>query len=427
MKKENENKPTQWEEASFLAESLEVKDVSWLSPDYSLPSVCAEFKSKLDPGDIKLFRLEMVTFEKEYPRQEALENVIASMQIPGINLIFLILGDKEKVNFYYGVSQNNLFQEMLAINLGESSEKILKRGIEGNFRGSIVKRVSPIEQNEILKRICDKELRFACLDGVPGVNQDKEKQNYQGIDRLADVMLGEEFGFMIVATPIISSSDSCNQERNFLEKSLSQAYHDIALQAKIQFQYGKNRGESDSTSNTMGINESTSEGVNTSDGASIAWSKADTESENFNGGESTNHKDSSNESDGWQRGTSLAWTRNDSKNTGSGQNVNISQGTSDSISKQSGTSSGSSTTLSLEMAHKGLQAWQEYFDKILYPRLDYGKGKGLFVCSTLLFSPSHSVLEKLAHVSQSVFAGESGNFAPLQMLELSPSSSRLRA
>lgn len=426
MNKENEKKLSQWDEATILAESLKVPEISWLSPDYSLPSKCADFNGEPRIDDIKLFKLDMVTFEKEYPRQEALENVIASMQIPGINLIFLVVGEKGKVSFYYGVSSNNLYQEDLAINLKISAEMI-QHGIQGNFRGSILNEVKRKELNAILKKISDKSLRFACLDGVPGVNQDKEKQNFQGIDRLVDVMMKDEFGFMIVATPIISSNETCNQERNFLEKSLVQVYHDIVLQSKIQFQYGKNDGVNDSTSNTFGTNESLSEGVNTSDGTSIAWSKADTESENFNGGESTNNSSAPNHSNGWQRGTSWAWTRNDSKNTGNGQNVTISQGTTDSLSRQNGKSSGSSRTVSLEIMHKGLQAWQEFFDKILYPRLDYGKGKGLFVCSTLLFSPSPSILEKLAHVSQSVFAGDSGNFAPLQLLELSSTSPRLRA
>ena len=64
MNKENEKKLSQWDEATILAESLKVPEISWLSPDYSLPSKCADFNGEPRIDDIKLFKLDMVTFEK---------------------------------------------------------------------------------------------------------------------------------------------------------------------------------------------------------------------------------------------------------------------------------------------------------------------------------------------------------------------------
>ena len=54
------------------------------------------------PHDLTLYRIEEITFEEKSPRKKALENVISSMRIDGVNFVYLILGDKKGVHFYFG-------------------------------------------------------------------------------------------------------------------------------------------------------------------------------------------------------------------------------------------------------------------------------------------------------------------------------------
>ena len=155
----------------------------------------------LDLRDICLYHIEEVTFDEKAPRKEALENVLSSMRIEGINFIYLIIGDRTGVHFYFGVARDLyvMKENKKLLSIKDVGDFILEPNIKGNFRGSKIKEVSPEEKYKISKIIDDMN-NYALLEGVAGVNEDEEK--YQGVDRLVDVMLGDEFGFMIVAKPM---------------------------------------------------------------------------------------------------------------------------------------------------------------------------------------------------------------------------------
>ncbi len=96
--------------------------------------------------DFELFHILEITYEDEAPRKEALENVISSMLIDDINFIYLIVGSKEKTSFYFGVVKN---EKITSIDIDDIANQILKANIEGNFRGSEIKRVSRTQKREI--------------------------------------------------------------------------------------------------------------------------------------------------------------------------------------------------------------------------------------------------------------------------------------
>ena len=85
---------------------------------------------------------------------------------------------------------------------------------------------------------------------------------------------------------------------------------------------------------------------------------------------------------------------------------------------QEGTSEskGSSSGDSHEDIDKEALEWMKYFDDVVFPRLDYGKGKGLFTVSTFLFAENPMDLLQLTNNTKSIFAGESGNRVPLERL-----------
>ena len=62
--------------------------------NYYLSSNCnMQFRQddeEFDLSDIALYRIEEVSFEEQAPRKEALENVLSTMKIEGINFIYLI-------------------------------------------------------------------------------------------------------------------------------------------------------------------------------------------------------------------------------------------------------------------------------------------------------------------------------------------------
>ena len=150
-----------------------------LSPAYDkLPVTCIEPHS-LPQGGLKFFKINEITYEDKSPRQEALENVLTSVRIPGINLIYLLRGKEDKVSFYFGVAADaDIYNN--TIQTDGVAEKILLPSLQGNFRGSKISPLTSEEIGEIQKYIKSKDLQYACVEGVPGVTKDKEKQDFQG-------------------------------------------------------------------------------------------------------------------------------------------------------------------------------------------------------------------------------------------------------
>ncbi len=396
----------------------------WLFSSYELQMECEE-PEPLPEGELKLYKIEEITYEDESPRQEALENVFASLKITGFNLVYLILGEKEKVSFYFGVATDTLDPENPEkINIQDVAEKILAPSLRGNFRGS---KISPVEAEEVIRireYIMDKHdkkndeparLNFACMEGVPGITKDKEKKDFQGVDRLVDIMLGDEFGLLIVAKPINNTA-----ELDTLEKSLEQIYRLITRQAKQQLQTGTNESENSGVNTTKGTQQTNTEGKNVSINKNISYNAASSVAKG------TNNSSGS-------KGTSETGTetrgRTDSCGITTGENVQVARGVVEQIATQTGSQKGSSSNLSFDIVRKGMQEWLKYFDEVIFPRLDCARGKGLFVSSTLLFAREKPILAKLSNVMKSIFSGEIGNRSPLHAIPLSEeeNGTRLKA
>jgi len=142
------------EKKKQVAEQIQIPNFDWLSSSYELQMACADLPQPLPGGMLKLYKIEEITYEDESPRQEALENVLASLKITGINLVYLILGEKDKVSFYFGVAADQLDPQP-GINLDEIAKKILAPSLRGNFRGSKISPVAPNELNRIRSYIMD--------------------------------------------------------------------------------------------------------------------------------------------------------------------------------------------------------------------------------------------------------------------------------
>lgn len=186
--------------SNFEIEFLSKKEHYYLSKDIVIPD--SDYKQYLSEDilkDVALYRIHEISFDEKAPRKEALENVLSSMRVNGVNFIYLILGDKTGVNFYYGISKDYLKETDIELSICEVGKFILEPSIKGNFRGSKTEMVIPEEKERILKSISKMEY-CSILEGVPGYTKEDEK--FQGVDRLVDVMQGDIFGFMVIASSV---------------------------------------------------------------------------------------------------------------------------------------------------------------------------------------------------------------------------------
>lgn len=346
--------------------------------------------------DLILYRIEEITYEEDSPRLEALENALSCMTVPGMNLVYLILGDHDKVRFYFG-----FVRDLFAVNaerdpVRQVGEAFLKPALEGNFRGSTIRELDAQEMDELraeMKTYFDEPDNCRVLAGVPGGVKDKEKQDFRGIDRLVDVMQGDKFGFMILAKPI------GNDRLTALRKDVFSAYEMLSLASKQSVQLGQNVGQNRGESVNSG--ESVSTGTNTSK----TTGTNESQTQGGSSGESHGQSHSTNKGKSWSK------TAGGSKSTTIGENKNFS--TNKGTSKNWGTQSGSSITVNSDLTDKAAADWVKYFDEVLIPRLDYARGKGAFVVNMTLFGENPQVTRKLSQAARSIFAGETANMVPL--------------
>ena len=354
---------------------------------------------ELKRKDLILYRVEEITYEEDSPQLDALENALSCMTVPGMNLVYLILGNRGKVRFYFGFARDLFAVNAESDPVRRVGEAFLKPALDGNFRGSTVRELEPNEMDDLRKEMgCFFEDSKNCrvLAGVPGGVKDKEKQDFRGIDRLVDVMQGDRFGFMILAKPI------GNDRLAALRKDVFSAYEMLAMASKQSVQLGQNVGQNTnesintgksvatvtSTSNTVGTNESRTSGSN----------------------RGTSHKISGS-SDSTSSGSNSSETIGGSKSKTIGKSTNVSNN--EGASKGWGTQSGSSITVNSDLTNKAAADWVKYFDEVLIPRLDYARGKGAFMVNMTLFGENPQVADKLSRAARSIFAGEMANMVPL--------------
>ena len=380
---------------------------------YLTNSLQFQKSQKLENGDLYLLHISEICYDEQAPKKEALENVLSSLKMEGIYFLFLIVGKKEKVDFYYGIAKDLNSDVHLNFGIKSIGDNILKPSIQGNFRGSKVTALSSDEKKEIMDLLAQMP-ETGVIEGVPGANKDDEK--YQGIDRLMNVMYGDDYCFMIVAKPL-------NMDAIFeIQKNLYQFYNMKFPLSKMSVQTGQstNSGKSESvtggTSSTDGssgsttITDGTSESDTHTDGTNEGHSNSETSNAQSNNTRSTSHSGGESHSDAHQEGKN----HSESKILGTSH----SDSKSESITNAESHGSSDSSTTTIEYGDREIQDFIKFMDDIAFPRLDYGKGKGIFLTSMCVFAPQKIALQKIKNTVTALYSGETGNKIPLQSFSL---------
>lgn len=389
------------EESREIMELLQDQERHYLTEQTEIAYQRAE---PLEPRDSILFRVDKITFEEEAPWKEALENVLSAVRIPHINFLYCVLGNEEGVQFYYGLSRDTRVPHQEGVpSVAELGRNVLRSSLMGNYRGSVITELSVEEKRNVLKRLQGMK-KISRIEGVPGSVKDDER--FQSVDRLVDVMqgsvkrsavggntqvqgTGDRFCVLIVANAMEA------EEIWQVESSLYEAYSRIAPYGKRSWQESENQGKSRSTSiadgKNSGSSNTTGSSKNTTKGTNIT---------------------SRTSSDGSSRGS------NESGQEGSSTSHNTSEGTSHSRTEQTGKNSGTSWSTSREYPDKCIQEWLKYCDDVLLPRLNSGRGKGMFHAAFYVMSDSPSVQRKLENTVIALYAGREENRVPLRAIPL---------
>tara|TARA_B110000211_G_scaffold130937_1_gene150389 strand:- start:2670 stop:5648 length:2979 start_codon:yes stop_codon:yes gene_type:complete len=348
----------------------------------------------LSDYEFSLYHIKELTFDDDSPRKEAFENVLNSLNVEGIMFIYLLVGNKEGISFYFGIAKDKQYEKDLALDVDDIGRIILKPAIEGNFRGSVVEALEK-KQRMAVKNALTNYKNVGKLVGVPSVNEENEE--FQGVDRLVDVMSGDDFCLAIVADPL-SLPEITNIENN-----LHTIYDKLAPLSKNSIQTSENKSHTNGTSegtnsskttgtsDSLNISTNTGKSVSITDGTTTSKDKSQT-SHSAAVADHTKH-----------RTGSTAETKGNSFSEVEGSN----HGSSTSEQK------GSSSSNTREFTDKNVQEWLTYIDEVLLKRLQYGKNKGLYLSNIYLFSNSTGAVLKLGNTARALFTGGETNKSPL--------------
>ena len=448
---------------------------------------------QLDFRNFFLYRIDEIVFsKKDGPRREAMENVLSSFRnYQDVNLIYMILGDKDKVNFYIGVSKNLHLQDYsysTGLALKDYADDILQPSIKGNFVGSTITKIEPKEKERILQRLQNGSYS-GLINGIPGFIDENngEKSDFQGVERLVDTMVGNEFGLVVIATPckdidiiqfnrniiqvhdtlsplskyLIQSSESTQTQEGTEENStnsraigLCTNKDSISIHSKSKItghdhRTDNNKQNNSSKSQTKGIQKS--ENIAKSSSYAKSQNTSENNIENHNSSSSTNNTNTLSSSN--DDSTSYQYNESDSINDSQQWSVTSSESVSDNNSESDNTidttqnsfqkstsindnlsyserkskhdSNSTQFSRSIELEKKSVLNWLKYIDDELLLRVDASRGKGAYsVVSYLFADKTRTTLFRLANSILGLYGGDKGNINPLQFIEFQKQQSK---
>ncbi len=361
------------------------------------------FSHPIGLRDFDFYLIKEITFEEDAPRREAFENVLGSLRIDGINVVYLILGNEKGTHFYLGIARNYEINE-LDIDIDDISDQILKSNIEGNFRGSKIERVGK-KQREELKNTLTSFKYVASIEGVPDINE--EAEHFQGLDRLIDVMCGDCFGLLIIANPLSL------QEIETIEKELYNIYDKISpLVRKTITQTKVNSSSQSFTKTTSKIeNDSTTTTTTETD----SHSKSDTTNKNITEGISTTDSRSTKSTNKSGSTTTINGSTDTTATSTTASHADSHSDTTNNSKSETNTSTETEQiNTNMEFEKKEYEEWLKYIDEILLKRLNYARGKGGFLSGIYLFANTKGKILKLANSFSSLFGCVRENRVPLK-------------
>lgn len=305
----------------------------------------------------KFYHIESLSYDKDFPKREAFENVLESIGTENCNFVYVLSGDEKGVSLCLGVIQRDGGDK-------ETAGKAIYNALEGNFNGTILKELKLAGLNKYVfgPNIC---YEFGSLiTGIPSINENKtsDDSDFQGIDRIINGMIGKNWRLIVVC------ERASDQEINAYREYIYEIYNQISMFQKCSVQLQ----EGTSTSHTDGKNESYSFSTNSSD-----TKGSQTEHRNYN------HQVGKTVTE------DIGFNSGDTKGKNKGSSINF------------------------EVANKKLQEITKYIDEELLERIKLGASKGLFKTSIYCLADKKTSLDNLKFGIISLFQGNKSSFSSL--------------
>lgn len=326
--------------------------------------------------DMCFFHIERLSYDDDYPKKEAFENVLNLLDNEAYNFVYVLSGTSQSVDLYIGVVKNHHQNEknLSTVNYGS----IIGNAFEGNFNGSILKRMDAEQiQDTFINQV--KNYRFAgVISGIPSINDNDadERLGFQGIDRLINSMIGTNWRMAVVCEPV------SQREILKVKDDIYELYNRLSVYSRVSLQKSSN--------STEGI--SFGRNVSQSESQSHSW----------------NESDSRMKGSTWDDGKNNA-SKTRQVGTGGGSSQNSGHGENWGYNRNHGTSE----AVTIEIANKYAQDIMQYIDDELLPRIKRGYGRGMFKTTLYYMGDKRTTSDRLKLSIMALFQGEKSTFSPL--------------
>lgn len=378
-------------EPSQLQVDSPIIQMNWDAPDIARLPVGALLKNDLQ---YRLFRLHEISEDTPKAYRQAIANVFSGLNASQCACVYILSGRPEGVELYLGVASTQRDADI------HEAGKIFKAGFEGNFLGG--RFVDLKNDTPEIAGLLSRSMHFGQMTGVPSFNEDAQQaddEDFQGVERLVNSLLGETWQLIIVAEP---GSDA--EIRGTLDH-IYQIASDVSEQIKHSVQRSENTSQQ--FTETNGTSDSQTRGRSDSDtrGTSKGTSESKGSSESKSGSSWSNGSNTS-------RSTNLG--NSESRTTGNSHSSTQGQST----SSARGHSSGSSVALTSERTDKRAEGFLKHLDETLTDRFLRGRAKGMYKTAVYLGAENRSTYERLARGVVSTFQGNQSSFTPLRVSRL---------
>lgn len=328
-------------------------------------------------NEICFYKINLLTFDEEYPHREAFENVLQALDNDAFNFVYILDGNETGIELYIGVvkNQNENKSVLNAANYGRN----IAGAFEGNFGGSVLEKLTGENLSEKIIESARHFKNAGVILGIPSVNDDdNDKYGFQGIDRLINSMIGLKWRIVVVCEPVSKTEIVAVKNRVYEIYNAVSPYMHQSLQQS------------------------------SSDGKSFSDSTSSSDAKSFN------HSESNSKSQSDTRGNQSERT-NSSRSIQTGNSDSFSEGTTktSSQSKTTGVNVGKSTSMTLEVVDKSAKEIIEYIDEELLKRIKAGLGRRLFKTSVYYMGEKPTDAERLKIGIMSLFQGSNSSYSPL--------------
>ena len=341
---------------------------------------------ELKKNEVCFYRIKQLSFDEDYPRREAFENVLLSLDNPAFNFVYVLTGTEEGIELCIGVVKNrNENRAVLGNKLSVGNYgKIIANVFEGNFGGSILEKMDEHELEQLVGRGLQSYENAGTIIGIPSINEKDMggEYDFQGIDRLVNSMLGLKWRLVVVCEPV------SKKEVLEIREDVYELYNRLSVYSKRTIQHAEN----DAKTISFGKSESNSRNKN--------WGYSRSETKGYSRGDSTSNTN---------RGSAEQNSKGESRDHQEGSNQGISM------------NKGSSNSVTVEIANKHAEELMKYINEDLLERLKTGYSKGLFKSAIYYMAEKPTHANRLKVGIMSLFQGNNSSYSPLysQSIDLS--------